>query len=86
MGDKTVSTADMYLAALLLAKDFSLINIDRSDPKHIHFEFDSESDDPQIGAGSADDLIRSYTNGDAVVRASRFVEALRKIKSLIHAG
>lgn len=86
MGDKAVSTADMYLAALLLAKDFSLINIDRSDPKHIHFEFGADSDDPLLGAGSADTVIRSYTNGDSVVMASRFVEALRKIKSLIHAG
>jgi len=76
------STADMYLAALLLANEYSLVNVDRSDPKHIHFQFTTcEEDEVPL-----QEVVRDYTNGDAVVSASRFVEAIRKIKSLIHSG
>jgi hypothetical protein len=82
MDDNMVSTSDMYIAALLLAKDYPLMDINRLDPKHIHFKFDSDNGTEC----TADDVLRSYMNGKEVVKASRFVESLRKIKSLIHAG
>jgi hypothetical protein len=83
MDEKTLNTADMYLAALLLSSDFSLIDVNRSDPKHIRFCFSScdGTEEPVL-----EDVVREYTNGTMMVNASRYVESIRKIKSLIHAS
>jgi hypothetical protein len=73
------STADMYLAATLLTENVKLLRVDRDDPRHIHFVFDPEGRD-------LDALVADFTNGTLMVSASRFQEAIRKVKSLIHAG
>jgi hypothetical protein len=81
MAEETFKTADMYVAALLLANDYAVINVDKSDPKHVRFTFSSDGDQCPI-----DDIVQAYTNGTAEVNASRFVESERKIKSLLHNG
>jgi hypothetical protein len=79
--EKVFSSADMYISALLLANDYALINVDKSDPKHVRFKFSSDEDQEPI-----DNIVQAYTNGTAEVNASRFVESERKIKSLLHNG
>lgn len=81
--DGVFSTADMYLAALLLAKDFHLLGTDNTDPKHIHFRF-AVSVGPDDGS-ALEDVVRNHTNGVETVNSSRFMESIRKIKALIHA-
>jgi len=82
--ERTFESADMYLAALLLAKGFILSGINRRDPVHINFEFqDTESVDSDQ---SIDSAVRDYVNGISVVVTTKYVEGLRKIKSLIYAG
>lgn len=81
MAEEIFKTADMYVAALLLANDYAVINTDKSDPKHVRFTFSSDGDQRPM-----DDIVQAYTNGTAEVNASRFVESERKIKSLLHNG
>jgi hypothetical protein len=84
--DEIVSVTDMYLAALLLAKGYSLSSTNRRDPNHVRFEFrrpfiENEDDD-----ASMDATIREYVNGISTVVTTKYVEALRSIKSLIYNG
>jgi hypothetical protein len=82
--DAHYTTSEMYLAALLLAKGFILAGTSRRDPTHIKFEFNyPESEDDSDT--SLDSVVRDYMNGISVVVTTKYVESLRKIKTLIFA-
>jgi hypothetical protein len=82
--DEVVSVTDMYLAALLLAKGYSLSSTNRRDPNHVRFEFKCPfTEDADT---SMDAAIRDYVNGVSVVVTTKYVEGLRSIKSLIYNG
>jgi hypothetical protein len=79
-------TSEMYLAALLLAKGFNLAGINRRDPAHIRFEFNySDAEDDSESVSSLDSVVRDYINGISEVTTTKYVESLRKIKTLIFA-
>ena len=82
--DEVVSLTDMYLAALLLAKGYSLSSTNRRDPNHVRFEFRRPPTDDD--ADTMDAAIRDYINGISTVVTTKYVEGLRSIKSLIYNG
>jgi len=69
------STSDVWIASFLLASDLKLEKANWEDGK-LMFGFEDE--------GNADNLIRDFMNDIATVRAKRFVESFRNLKSLIY--
>lgn len=71
-------TKDIGLAAVILSKDYgSLIRVDKADPRRMKFIF------------SGFDLAnveRTWTNRKIEVNAADFFDAIRKMKSIIHAS
>lgn len=78
------STADMYLAAALLAEGFELLRTNRKDPNHIHFEFKNFRDDGKETC-ELEDTVSLYINNNLSINVADFVDGLRKVKSLIYA-
>ena len=73
MERKKFQTKDLYLASFLLVRGARLERVDRSNPRRVQFEF--RGVDPA--------LIAAYWRGEAQVAALPFVEAIRRVKSLI---
>ena len=76
MTDITLTTKDIYFAAALLASGMEMGKVDRSDSQHIRFTFNGD----ELKAMEAD-----WINGGLTGSFSAYAEAVRKIKSLIHA-
>ena len=84
---------DMYLAAAFLAYNIPLISIDRSVPRKQKFTFCKNSKltiftlhgnvPITIQDASLDDIETNFAS-DTLLFPPKFVDAVRKIKSLIH--
>lgn len=72
------NTKDIYLAATLLACDFLLIHVDKTEPKHMVFTFEeSEKIKP---------IEEQYLNRKLLVEVSAFREALIRLKGIVHSS
>lgn len=72
------STRDMYLAAAYHAEGCELIDVDRTDPTRLVFNF--------AGGENADRVEREWFSERLLVIASRYANSIRTIKSLIYAS
>lgn len=68
-------TADLALAAFLLAKQHRLVQVHGQNPRHVRFEFEN-------GDG-LQTLVDEYTAGTAMVDAIIYAEKLAEVKSLL---
>lgn len=87
-----MKTSDVYLSAALLALGYQLSNINRTDPRHMIFEFTKPT--PVSSTGPLGDLISMdlvnvetmWANRTLTVNAFDFAEAIKRMKSLIHSS
>lgn len=89
------TTTDIYLAAAFLSLGAKLDKTDKSDPRHMVFQFSSplKSVPPALtgtpGTVMApsldlDALENQWVNRNLMVNAFEFAEALKRMKSLVH--
>jgi hypothetical protein len=71
-----VTTTNFYLASAFIALGYNISSLDRSDCKHIKFEFDN---DPGLI-----DIQRQWDDKSLTVNARDFAEAIREVKMKIH--
>jgi len=72
------STSDVYLSAVLLATGAIYEGADKDDPRHMVFEFSSMT-------LNFDDIEKGWINKTLSVNAWDYAEAIKKMKSIIHA-
>jgi hypothetical protein len=88
-----MKTSDVYLASALLASGYKLGNVNRSDPRHMVFEFFLPAPSENLGqVGYAvnqqnlDQLETQWANRTLIVNAFDYSEAIKRMKSLIHSS
>ena len=69
-------TSDFYTAVFLLAKEYKLVGINKSDPRRFRFIFEDQE-------GRAK-LLEGFFNGKAKVEPRKFVNAIKELKSLMY--
>lgn len=92
-----LKTTDIYLAAALMSLGAKLENVDREDPRHMEFQMVMEMpkfESPVLtNAVTAPDPAKSLTlteyekcwmNGELMVNAVQFAEAIKRMKSVVH--
>jgi hypothetical protein len=72
------TTSDVYLAAILLALGALYDGADKDDPRHMIFRFSSEKLEFA-------EVERGWINKTLSVNAWDYAEAIKKMKSIIHA-
>ena len=87
------NTTDIYLAAAFLSLGAKLVNVDKDDPRHMIFEFDNANfnseilalaNTPSVSYGSLNNVENEWANGTLLVLATKYADALRKLKSIVH--
>lgn len=89
------TTTDIYLAAAFLSLGAKLDKTDKSDPRHMIFQFSSPTTTTVKLAGQElqtnvavpmdlDTLENQWVNRTLMVNAFEFAEALKRMKSLVH--
>ena len=88
-----MKTSDVYLASALLSLDYELVKIDRTNPKHMIFEFGHFAHNNNLGKvgeelikENLDSVERAWANRTLTVNAFDFAEAIKRMKSLIHSS
>lgn len=82
-----VRTTDIYFAAALSVLGGVPESIDKTDPRHMVFEFKPRSLSAPLPEGPSVDLEeieRRWANRDLPVNAPEYAEAIRRMKSLVH--
>lgn len=92
-----LKTTDIYLAAALMSLGAKLDNVDREDPRHMEFQMMLEPvkfESPVLtNAVNAPDPEKALTlleyekcwmNGELMVNAVKFAEAIKRMKSVVH--
>lgn len=74
---KKFTLSDFYLAAYLRAKNFQLLNTEKSDPRRVLFVFGDTKD--------RQNLVEDFLFGRATVEPKSFVSAIKELKQLLHA-
>ena len=84
-----MKTSDVYLAAACLALGYKLETVNRTDPRHMQFEFASPIQTGTLGELSQlelDVIEVEWANRSLLVNAFDFAEAIKRMKSVIHSG
>lgn len=84
-----MKTSDVYLSAALLALGYKLESIDRKDPRHMVFSFETSIKSGTMGDIFQKDITRvetEWANRTLTVNAFDFAEAIKRMKSLIHSS
>lgn len=85
---KTKKTSDIYFASALSALGAKLESIDKTDPRHMVFEFsspESSSDAiPKFAVLDLDYIERGWLNKVLPVNAPEYAEAIKRMKSIVH--
>lgn len=82
-----LKTTDIYFAAALSVLGGVLESIDRTDPRHMIFEFKPKTLSnplPEAPAVDLDDIERRWANRDLPINAPEYAEAIRRMKFLVH--
>ena len=80
-------TSDVYLASACLALGYKLETVNRTDPRHMRFEFSSEIQTGTLGELSKlDEVEVKWANRSLIVNAFDFAEAIKRMKSVIHSS
>jgi len=84
-----MKTSDVYLASACLALGYKLETVNRTDPRHMQFEFSSTIQTGALGELSKlelDEVEVKWANRSLLVNAFDFAEAIKRMKSLIHSS
>jgi hypothetical protein len=88
-----MKTSDVYLGAALLTLGFVLVNIDRSDPRHMIFSFSVP--DPKSNLGNVEvekdkynleQVENQWANKHLIGNLFEMGESIKRMKSLIHSS
>lgn len=83
-------TTDLYLASALSALGAILENVDKTDPRHMIFEFaprkvsTGELAKIDLPTQDLDAIERDWANQILVVNAVQYSEAIKRLKSIVH--
>ena len=85
------STRDIYLAAVWMASGAKFIKADRTDPKHQVFHFSMETPDDEFGKlitpnKSMDVIEKQWINGELMINAVKFKDAIQRMKGVIYSS
>lgn len=84
-----MKTSDVYLASALLSLKYELVNIDRTNPKHMIFEFSagtSENLGDAVRTYNIENIEKAWANRTLTGNLNDFSEAIKRMKSLIHSS
>lgn len=84
-----MKTSDVYLASALLSLKYELVNIDRTNPKHMVFEFSagtSENLGDAVRTYNIENVEKQWANRTLTGNLNDFSEAIKRMKSLIHSS
>jgi hypothetical protein len=84
-----MKTSDVYLASACLALGYKLETVNRTDPRHMQFEFSSQIQTGALGELSKlelDEVEVKWANRSLTVNAFDFAEAIKRMKSIIHSS
>ena len=84
-----MKTSDVYLASALLSLKYELVNIDRTNPKHMIFEFSagtSENLGDAVRTYNIENVEKMWANQTLTGNLNDFSEAIKRMKSLIHSS
>lgn len=84
-----MKTSDVYLASACLALGYKLETVNRTDPRHMQFEFVGNVRTGNLGElveNSLEDIEVRWANRSLVVNAFDFSEAIKRMKSIIHSS
>lgn len=82
-------TSDVYLASACLALGYKLETVNRTDPRHMRFEFSAEIQTGTLGESSKLEMSEvevKWANRSLTVNAFDFAEAIKRMKSVIHSS
>jgi len=78
MDEEKFSTKDIYLAAAIIAFGGEYIGADKSEPRHMEFQF-------RIGDSvDLDDIHTQWVNQTLKINAVAFKNAIQQMKSVVH--
>lgn len=83
-------TSDLYLAAAFSAMGATLENVDKTDPRHMVFEFSPRKVSTgalaniELTTQDLDAIERNWANQILTINAVQFAEAIKRLKSVIH--
>jgi hypothetical protein len=84
-----LKTSDVYFAAALLSLGYKISNVDRSNPRHMVFEFTPKVSTGTLGEmdkTSLADIETQWVNRTLLLNGREFAESIKGMKSLIHSG
>ncbi len=90
-----MKTSDVSLAAAFLALGYKLSGVDRFNPRHMVFEFESDlaplrtmvnESAKAVHIPSIKDVETAWANRTLMVNAVDYSEAMKRMKSLIHSS
>lgn len=90
MNTKSKKTSDIYLASALSALGAKLEDVDKTDPRHMVFEFsprtvsDGVLSELKIPTLDLDFIETQWVNRTLQVNASDYAEAIKRLKSVVH--
>ena len=76
MENQNFQTSDFYTAVFLLANEFKLIKIDKTDPRRFCFVFQDQENRVK--------LLEDYFNGNARIEPRQFVSSIKELKTLMY--
>lgn len=82
-------TKDVYLAAAILTFDnVELVRVDRTDPRHMEFVFESKDVQignlPMTGGVDLDAIEMKWVNNELTGNFTDFKNAIQRMKSVVH--
>lgn len=70
------TTSDFYTAVFLLAREYKLVGINKTDPRRFRFVFEDQKDRAK--------LLEDFFNGATTVEPRGFITAIKELKSLMY--
>ncbi len=85
-----MKTTDIYFASALSALGANLVNVDKTDPRHMEFEFTPRNASTgalatiELPTMNLDVLERAWANKTLDVNAVEYADAIKRLKSVVH--
>ena len=86
------TSSDVYFSAALMSLGYKLINVDRTDPRHMIFGFDIGEPNSLGAVGESvkhtnfEDIKLQWANEVLQVNARKYMESIKSLKSIIHSS
>ena len=74
--EKQFANSDFYTTAFLIANNFKLIKVDKTDPRRFHFVLQDKE--------CRTKLLEDFFNFKTVVEPRKFISAIKELKSVMY--